>query len=156
MRFAIFAFVCLFATQANAALSFKNKLLNEVQVNTIKGFIYEAYITQTLKEQKATLQKMGSAIDRVAELHKSEKVYEISSLKASEKNTPLVMAVGYIVQMVRGPTDQHIKEHYLQFWADRGSKVRTVFKNKKGKKIYSAIFIEKKRRKLEENENNKK
>ena len=144
MRFTIFIFVCLFAVQANAVLCLNNRPLNEVQINTIKGLIYEAYISQTPKERKATLQEMGSTIDQVTKLYKSKKIYEISSLKTSEKNAPIVTAVDFILQLVRGPTEQYIKEHYLQLWTDRGSKVRTVFQNKNGKKAYSAIFIEKK------------
>ena len=159
MKFVTLVLACLFAFQAKAALTLNNKPLSEAQTNTIKGFIYEAYISQTPKEQRETLQSIATSIDWVDKLHKSKKVYEITMLKSSEKNTPLILAVTYIIQMVNNPLynhEPHIKEYYLQLWTDRGLRVRTVSHNREGKKVYSAVLIRKERRKIEKSENNKK
>ena len=158
MKFIILALVCLFALPAQAALTLENDVLSARQVSTIKGFIYEAYRAQDKKEQKKILQSIAASLEWVERAHKSKKKHDVLRLTPSPKTTPLIIAVTYIVQMINDPQyshNPHIKEHYLQLWTDRGSRLRIVSKTKKGKKVYSALLITEKKE-IKKNENSKK
>lgn len=154
MKFLIIIFTCLFAFTAQAKLTLEGKPFSPSQIDTVKGFLYITYAEQAKEDRKETLQVFARSIDWLNSVHASKRVYEVSKLKETLSNAPALTAIAFIIVMLQDPDQpEYLKDHFLQYWTDRGSRVYTVFRKGKTKKVYSAIFLRKEKNK---NESNKK
>jgi len=128
------AIIFLFlASTAQAKVTYKNSVLNESQLNTIKGLLYdmshsEEATNEANKEQtQKLLPYLSKSIVWLMNRHNSSKTYRLESARNKEAKL-IINVVATILDVMRGKYPGFPAEKALGHWTDIGSRVSAEYK----------------------------
>ena len=123
-----------FTASAQAKVTSNKKLLHELHVLTIKGFLYEMLESQETSIKKQVAPKFARAIVWFEKIHKHKKTYEIWELKTEDASL-IKGSIRYISDMASGDHGGNKVqiEDMLNRWYIMGKHLVAEYKEKKGK-----------------------
>lgn len=148
--------IFLFSTIAQAKIVYNSRTMQDIHLNTIKGYLYEVYEKTNVIVKKTTGVQFARTIQWLNNAQKSKKIYTISP-KSEDLSALLVLsAMKQITQIINDY--EEFGEALLRKWHKVGKKVQSSYKEKEGKITWKLVLQPPTKIKIKEdkNENNKK
>lgn len=132
--FLLFLVVIFFASTAQAKVTYKGKVFEDVHVYTIKGFLYDVVnVENKTKEQQRAhdvgMPKIVKALIWFSEHHADKKVYKLEAFEHDAAHT-IKEAVDNLVQVAEGKYEGFPAEVALESWLKTGQRVVLNYKEK--------------------------
>ena len=148
--------VFLFSTTAQAKIVFNGRAMQDVHLNTIKGFLYEVYEQTNVVVKREVGIRFARTIQWLETTHKSKSAYTLSS-KSKDPSAQLVLsAMNQITQVLS--EHKNFGDVLLKKWFLVGRQVQSNYKEVKGKIVWKLVLHTPSKEKKGKNksENNKK
>ena len=113
-------------------------VMDDDQINAIKGFLYEVVDSQELSIKKQLLPKFARCLVWLDKIHKEKKTHVITRHKTEDASL-IKASIQFIVDVVMGRYPEMDPEKTIARWTIKGAKVvaeyeEKVTKDKNGKK----------------------
>jgi hypothetical protein len=132
--FLLFLIVTFFASTAQAEVTYKGKVFEDVHVYTIKGFLYDVINTdnktkEQQREHEVVMPKIVKALVWFSKHHADKKVYKLEDFK-HDSAFAIKEAVDNLVKVAEGEYKGFPAEAALESWLKTGQRVVLGYKEK--------------------------